>query len=352
MIRKILAATAILALIPLPAQAEDLPQAAEAKTIAQGKSYLLASTIMDEDREINIWLPPGYDENSDNRYNVLYLIDGGTEQDFPHIAGLAQHGTISWNFEPLIVVGIKTNTRVYELTQPATDERYGEYQNPNGGADRFRRFIGEEVKPWVEANYRTNGNDAVIGESLAGLFIVDTLLKSPDMFGDYIAVSPSLWWNREELAADAADLLANGEPAQRDTRLYVTMANEGGTMQRGLDTFLSALRAHKPDSMTVHYADRRNAEEHASIYHIAALDALRRLYGMPHRTGSPSAAPWLLTSDAPELSDYAKDNVEQECTRETAIRVGFAEVNENRDYWRGVCILPDGFRMDPATLGE
>ena len=62
--------------------------------------------------------------------------------------------------------------------------------------------------PWVEARYRTNGKDAIIGESLAGLFIVETLFEDPTLFDDYIAVSPSLWWEKKKYGRKAAAYLA------------------------------------------------------------------------------------------------------------------------------------------------
>ena len=72
-----------------------------------------------------------------------------------------------------------------------------------GGSETFRRFIAEEVMPFVQANYRTGGRRILMGESLAAFFVVDTLLRQPRLFDDYISISPSMWWNREELGERA-----------------------------------------------------------------------------------------------------------------------------------------------------
>src|SRR3546814_18410484 len=51
------------------------------------------------------------------------------------------------------------------------------------------------ILPFIEARYRTGERRAVMGESLAGLFVIDTLVRQADLFHDYVAVSPSLWWD-------------------------------------------------------------------------------------------------------------------------------------------------------------
>ncbi len=81
------------------------------------------------------------------------------------------------------MVGIETIDRRKELTGPTQDARSCSEQYPSAGhsAD-FRRYIAEEVIPLVEARYRTDGNRGVIGESLAGLFIVESALAEPGLF--------------------------------------------------------------------------------------------------------------------------------------------------------------------------
>ena len=82
-----------------------------------GRSYALPSAVMGATREINIWLPPGY-EDGQARYPVLYLLDGGRDQDFHHISGLAQLGTVNGTTRDVIVVGIASVDRRNELALP------------------------------------------------------------------------------------------------------------------------------------------------------------------------------------------------------------------------------------------
>ena len=336
MLRSFLFAISIAALSTTVSAKETAPLPSKAITIAT--SYTLASRAFGDDREINVRLPASYEKAKEKRkYPVLYVVDGAVSQDFEHIAGLAHHGEISGTFDEFIVVGVQTKKRIYELTFPADDERYTKYQKPNGGSDKFRDLLTKEVMPWVNAKYRTNGHDAIIGESLAGLFIMETFLKYPKMFDSYISISPSLWWDKESLGAETPALLAKHDQIAR--KLYITMANEGGTMQRGLDAVLATLKSKMPKGLSWTYVDRRDSEFHGSIYHLAALDALRTLYGKPHRTGVPSDATWLFTGDVPGLSEMAKENVKKPCNHDNAVKVSYAEIDKDPAKWRGMCVL-------------
>jgi predicted alpha/beta superfamily hydrolase len=340
--------------MPLVLPDSATAQQAASQPISIGTSHLLPSKILKESREVNVRVPASYATAKEPRsYPVLYVLDGGVEQDFPHIAGLAQHGEISGTFDEFIVVGIATKKRIWELTFPTQDERYTTFYRANGqpvefasggGSTTFRRFIAEEVIPFVEANYRTTARRTFVGESLAAFFVVDTLLKQPGVFGDYVAISPSMWWNREELGNNAAKLLAAQD--FKGKRLYLTMANEGGLMQRGLDTLLKGLRTPAAGALQWTYVDRRNSEHHGSIYHAAALDALRTLYPKPWRPGTP--LPWLHIGDVPKLSEAAEADKKIPCTAERARPVTLAEVNGDPQRWEAFCVMsPLGQAPEP-----
>jgi predicted alpha/beta superfamily hydrolase len=193
-IAALLATGAILAAAsPVEAQSEPTP-------IVIGQSYALPSAVLGATREINVWLPPGYAE-SGRSYPVLYLLDGGTTwQDFHHISGLAQLGTVNGTTRDIILIGIASVDRRNELALPTENPELIARYPTHGQSERFRRFIADEVQPFVGSRFRTNGETALMGESLAGLFVVETFLKEPQMFDAWVAVSPSLWWDGGRLA--------------------------------------------------------------------------------------------------------------------------------------------------------
>ena len=259
------------------------------KPITIGSSFKLKSDVLQSERELNVWLPASYG-SGDRTYSALFVIDGGMEQDFHHISGLAQLATINGSFQELIVVGIKTENRFMELTHKPTDPRYIRTPATAGKSDIFLRHITDEVIPFVNKRYRVGERRAVIGESLAGLFVAEVFLKSPRTFTDYIAISPSLWWDDKRLAKNANQHLQAHDGKVR--RLYLTMADEGGTMQAGLDLLIEAIKKNKPTGLSLEYVDRRTIQTHATIYHGAAHDALIKSFKLEQPDyGDP---PWYM----------------------------------------------------------
>ena len=278
-----------------------------------GEVHAVASQVMGGDRRIVVRLPGGYAAEPERRYDVVYVIDGGPEQDFPHLAGLAQSSEVNGTFAPFILVGIETVRRREEITPPVAEPApyVAELGVAPGGSARFRRFIAEEVKPWVEARFRTRGRDAVMGESLAGLFVVETLFEQPDLFDDYIAVSPSLWWEDMKYGREAADYLRRLPPGER--RLHLSLADEGYRHAEGVALLVAALEAAAPQPLQWLYVPLGDTETHASIYHVAALDAWRAFYGTPARIYLPG--PLLSGYPLRERTPEEAARREQPCTR-------------------------------------
>lgn len=271
MMRLVLALTALLAL-GSPAKA----QVPVPTPITIGQSWALPSANYGGTREINIWLPPGY-EGGQTRYPILYLLDGGQAQDFHHISGLAQLGTVNGTTRDVIVVGIASVDRRNELAlRTDNDDLVARYPT-QGDSERFRRFIAEEVQPFVESRFRSNGETALMGESLAGLFVVETFLKEPQMFDAYVAVSPSLWWDDGQLARQSGAHLRDHSNDPRT--LILTMGDEGDEAKRLMDILTANLRDHAMPGLNWSFQPRLD-ESHATIYHGAALDAFRRLYAV------------------------------------------------------------------------
>lgn len=268
----VFAALALLAspLGAVPALAQT-PEAAA----AVGESFTIASSVMGMDRELNVLLPTGYADQPDRVWPVVYLLDGGQAQDFPAYANIAQGLMTDGQMSEVIFVGVASMDRQNELTWRSTDRRIIRQWPSHGQSDRFRRFLELEVKPWVEARYRTSGDDAVMGESAAALFIVETFLNTPDLFDRYLAVSPSMWWDRASLGDDAAALLAQ-HPAG-DRQLLLTIGDEGGEMQEGLDAVVGALTDAPPQGLVWTYQPRHDLT-HSTIFAQMGPAFLRQAY--------------------------------------------------------------------------
>jgi predicted alpha/beta superfamily hydrolase len=171
---------------------------------------------------------------------VLYLIDGGIGQDLLHVAGVVHLGALWGRSAEAIVVGIETRDRRRELVGPTKDSELLQRYPSAGSSGLFRRFIREEVKPLIERNYRVSGWDTVLGESLAGLFIVETYLEDPTLFDAYAAIDPSLWWDKEELSRAAANRLGDRENAKP---IYIAAAKEQSETPEALKRIIGVLKA-------------------------------------------------------------------------------------------------------------
>lgn len=262
------AASALAACTPATVGAQPAPAPSQPITI--GQSFTIASSEFGDDRTINVALPADYVTSPDKRYPVLYLIDGGIDQDFVHIVGTVQLGAIWGRMDDAIVIGIASKDRRRELTGPTSDAKLLTQYPTAGDSALFRAFIRNELKPWVAAHYRTDGHNGVIGESLAGLFIAETWLRAPDLFDSYAAISPSLWWDDAKLSRETPALIG---PRQAGKRLFLATADEGEDMQVNVDRFVAALGK----ATDWCYAPRADVT-HATIYHTVSPVALQFLF--------------------------------------------------------------------------
>jgi predicted alpha/beta superfamily hydrolase len=246
-----------------------------ARAVTPDGTFLVDSRVLGGQRRVNIALPSGY-AGSRRRFPVLYLLDGGTvQEDFPKITDIVAEATAAGRLAPMIVVGIEGVDRKHDLTHPATFAKDRQLLPTSGGSAAYRRFLVDELQPWVKARYRVNGQSGLIGESLAGLFVVETFLREPRAFDAYLAASPSLWWDDQSLSRQASALVGQG--GFKGRRLYLSIGDEGTTMQEGLDRVVVALKAAPPRGLAWRY-EPRPTEHHSTIYDPSAKAGLPWLF--------------------------------------------------------------------------
>lgn len=237
-------------------------------------SFDIDSKVLSENRHINVYLPPTYRTETDLRYPVLYMLDGGVTEDFPHVAHDVDVAIRAHEMQPMIVIGIENTERRRDMTGP-TDVPSDRKIAPHvGGAAVFRSFIADELMTEVEHRYRTTGKTAIVGESLAGLFVVETLLLRPRLFDTYIALSPSLWWNDEALARDAAVLLKKW-PGSKKT-LYIASASDDDITE-AVERLCLALLSTSPQNLTWYYRFYPDLH-HSDIYRRASPAVFRKMF--------------------------------------------------------------------------
>jgi len=257
---------------PQSAGTADVNQRSTPLTI--GETFAIASKVLNETRRINIYLPAAYSEPAPVSLPVLYMPDGGVAEDFLHIAGLVQVSVGNGTMRPFILAGIENTERRRDMTGPTENPEDRKIAPRVGGSAAFRRFIKDELKPAIQGRYRTTVESAIVGESLAGLFVMETFFLDPEVFDTYIAFDPSLWWNNHELVDSASQRLS--ARTSLDKTLYVAFGSDSG-----LDTLTAqlagVLRSHPSSTLRWHIVPMPE-EKHATIYHPAALRAFRTLF--------------------------------------------------------------------------
>ena len=236
-----------------------------------GETYILDSKGLGEKRRMNVYLPTGYTDSPDARFPVLYVLDGGMAEDFLHIAGLAQVCVGNGTMRPFVLVGIENTKRRRDMTGPTENADDKKIAERVGGSAAFRTFVRDELMPQVRDRYRTTKETAIVGESLAGLFVVETFFLEPELFDTYIAIDPSLWWNDRRLVKDAGVKL-RGRP-KLEKALYLASSDEKGIAEP-TKLLADALSESAPPGVRWHH-EKMPEEKHGTIYHPAALKAFR-----------------------------------------------------------------------------
>jgi uncharacterized protein len=264
----VLAALCCLAFNPVHASDNAAP-------LVIGETFTLQSKVLSETRRINVYLPPGYAEAGDARFPVLYMPDGGLAEDFLHVAGLVQVSVGNGTMRPFVLVGIENTQRRRDLTGPTQNEEDRRIAPQVGGSAAFRRFLRDELMPDVKSRYRTTAESGIVGESLAGLFVIETFLLEPDLFDAYIAIDPSLWWNDGALVKSAAERLR----AQRYAGKWLWFASSSEERGAGSERLFAVLQSGTVQPGLLWRFERFPEERHATIYHPAALMAFRVVLG-------------------------------------------------------------------------
>jgi predicted alpha/beta superfamily hydrolase len=242
-----------------------------------GETFTIDSRLLDESRRINVYFPPGYAGAPHSRFPVLYMPDGGLAEDFLHVAGLVQVSISNGTMRPFLLVGIENTQRRRDLTGPTENANDKKIAPRVGGAKAFRAFIRQELMPQVKARYRTNKETAIVGESLAGLFVVETFLLEPDLFDTYIAFDPSLWWNNQKLVNEAAGCFRAWPKLERTLYFASSDEKELAEITQRLATILAR---DAPASIHWQY-EKMPEEKHSTIFHPAALKAFRAVLKPP-----------------------------------------------------------------------
>lgn len=191
-------------------------------------SMLIA--YQDEKRTIHIYVPPAYSSDSLKRYPVIYLLDG--ESSFNDLENMGPEWQVDEVINAASTEG-KPTAIVVGINQ--AEDRDAEYtpfineDNPNAHGDKFAQWVSTDLKDWVDTNYRTRTEaDATTigGISRSGMMAYYMMMAYPDVFGNALIQSPSMWVDHDRLME-----MELSEAQVKDKRIFVSVGEyEGNTM--------------------------------------------------------------------------------------------------------------------------
>jgi predicted alpha/beta superfamily hydrolase len=262
--------------------------AQENSPFTTGFEETIPSKILSQQRKIWIHIP---NSNGGNKikdrghYPVVYVLDGS--ENFNTVVSITEHMEESSLCPPMIVVGIVPIERLSELTT-GTDK---ELPNVVGNGDKFMSFVEKELIPYIDTNYPTTTYKTLIGHSLGGLTVINTLLHHPNLFNAYVSLEASLWWNNKKSVEEANTILPTRN--YNGKTLFMAMANR---MERGVDTssvqkdtsgstelirsnleFIKLLNNNKKNQLRYSYKFYKD-DDHPSVRLIGEYDALRFVF--------------------------------------------------------------------------
>ncbi|CAG5074751.1 hypothetical protein DYBT9623_05439 [Dyadobacter sp. CECT 9623] len=260
------------------------------QAIVLGQVDTVYSEVLKENRPILIY-SPSYDTAyfSKPAYPVLYVLDG--EGYFASLVTMIQQLSAhngNTVFPQMIIVGIPNlrGTRNRDLTPSPSS------MDPNsGGGEAFTAFLEKELIPYVDNHYATAPYRTLIGHSLGGLLVVNTLVKHPSLFNAYVALDPSMSYDEGNLLKQSKELLQ--QQSWKHQSLFLGVAN---TMNPRMDTAqvrsdttlityhirsILKLKDHLTQATVkgLHWDHKYYSEDdHASVLLIAEYDALRFIF--------------------------------------------------------------------------
>lgn len=236
-------------------------------------TFKIKSKQVGEIRTINIWTPPTYKTNNES-YPVLYMPDGGIKEDFPHIANTIAKLIKDKSIPPIILVGIENTKRGRDLTGYSESKFDEQYCPVTDGASKFRAFITKELFVKIGKSYRIKDEKGIIGESLAGLFVMETFLQHPESFDFYIAFDPSLWWNDHYLVKNATELLEKFP--DKPIKLWFA-GSKTEDISQYTNSLNTVLKTNAPDKLKWAYSDEPQ-EKHNTIFRATKEKALKWMF--------------------------------------------------------------------------
>ncbi|MCF2500419.1 alpha/beta hydrolase [Dyadobacter chenhuakuii] len=255
----------------------------QAYTSTSSEVLTIHSKLLNEDRKVYVHCPKADSADRNNHFPVIYVMDGDNHFELlvQYVDYLSRPDVLA--MPKTIVIGIPNTKRTRDLTPTNSILNYegkpdSSSYTGSGGNGKFLQFIENELIPMIDKNYKTTPYKIFAGHSFGGLSALNCLLTHPDLFDAYIAVSPSLWWDREYMLKMTDEKLKSGSAL--DKIFFYSDGNEGGPNSffhkhlLKLDATIAKKKLKEFNYLYKHYP----TETHMTEPLVAYYDALRFIF--------------------------------------------------------------------------
>jgi predicted alpha/beta superfamily hydrolase len=191
----------------------------------------IQSAILQTNRFIRVYLPPGYDDSGTTRFPVLYVQDG--QNAFTTAGPHAAFGWGNWELDKTadrLIAGKKIRPIII-VAIDCSPSRYREYRGPiapgldNRAYERYARFLIEELKPRIDRDYRTltgPEHTGLLGSSMGGIGSVALAWENPETFGLAASLSGAFQVEKQYFLQN---VLTAKTAKKRPVRIYLDSGN-------------------------------------------------------------------------------------------------------------------------------
>jgi uncharacterized protein len=264
------------------AEAQTAQKQPDRVSLENTEQFTIKSKDVDgENYVIQIGLPAGY-SHSDKSYPVLYVLDG--DKSFGMVKEITDWLAWTNEIKNIIIVGISYGKgtgvwwekRTRDFT-PFRDTVYYYYPNA-GGANHFLSFIKNELFPLVNQNYRTiQDSNTIVGLSFGALLSTYAFFSQPDMFKNYIIISPSLFFNGNSILKTEADYFGKHKDLNKIIYMAYGSSDSKDWVIDPTKEFIKTLQLHKYDGLKF-VQQVFNGETHISVYPVALTHGLKTVF--------------------------------------------------------------------------
>ncbi|RSC93185.1 alpha/beta hydrolase-fold protein [Tenacibaculum singaporense] len=258
-------------------------QTSESK-VTIGTNYTLKSTILNQDREIQVYLPDSY-TTSKEAYPVLYILDG--QWFFANGVAIQKSLRVPKAIPEMIVVGIKNENPLRRTLF-------------NSEKKKFTSFLKDEVIKFIDNNFRTTNERIIYGWEAASYYVSELILEENDLFQGAIITDGGI----------APEKLVKSFKSKNDVYLYLTNSKKDIYNLESTEEFNRILKKHNPKNLLWKY-ELFNDEVHETLPHLAMYKGIMYYYHNYNSLVFESIEAYERAGGIPYLKSYFKERAKR-----------------------------------------